>query len=46
MLNLVFDFGLMDLVPQGVEEILVEWQLLAGFAPSHKAPTLGELFLH
>ncbi len=36
MLNLVFDFGLVDLVPQGVEEVLVEAQLLAGFAPSHK----------
>ncbi len=46
MLNLVFDFGLMDLVPQGVEEVLVDWQLLARFVPSHKVPTLGELFLH
>jgi len=46
VLNLVFDFGLMDLVPQGVEEVLVDWQLLARFVPSHKVPTLRELFLH
>jgi hypothetical protein len=46
VLNLVFDFGIVDLVPYGVEEVLVEGQLLARFAPSHKVPTLGELFLH
>jgi hypothetical protein len=40
----VFDFGLVDLVPQGAEEVLVEGQLLARFAPSHKVSTLGELF--
>jgi hypothetical protein len=44
VLNFVFDFGLVDLVPQGAEEILMEGQLLAVFAPSHKTPTLGELF--
>ncbi len=46
MFNFVFDFGLADLVSQGAEEVLVEGQLLVGFAPSHKVPTLGELFLH
>jgi hypothetical protein len=46
VLNLVFDFGLVDLVSQGAKEVLVEGQLLAGFSPSHKVPTLGELFLH
>jgi hypothetical protein len=46
VLNLVFDFGLADLVSQGAKEVLVEGQLLARFAPSHKVPTLGELLLH
>jgi hypothetical protein len=46
VLNLVIDFGLADLVSQGAEEVLVKGQLLAGFAPSHKVLTLGELLLH